>query len=353
MMHIRGNDELRVVAHAPGRCGIVGNPTDMYGGSVISISTRERALCELSPAGTIVLEAGDERAQILNGRDLELKGDRLDLARAALKYLGPHVEGTFRLRLDTEIPMKAGLAGSTALMVAVVGALDRWFGWEMNPWMIAETARRIEANILGVMCGFQDQHMAVFGGINYMDFRGKEFLQERPDEPLATVEQLASYVQVPPLVAAHTGVQRHSGQVHTSPRERWLAGDEKVRRAYARIGDLARSAKKALLHADWARLGELMNENHALVADLGGSGPENDRLIEAARAAGALGAKLAGAGGGGTILALAEEPRRMADALLAAGADRVLFPHPEPGLTVQEASVEESASRSIRMEDIR
>ncbi|MGC8668273.1 MAG: hypothetical protein ACP5VE_09185 [Chthonomonadales bacterium] len=334
---MHGIGERRIVAHAPGRCGIVGNPTDMYGGSVLSISTRERAFCTLSPAKTIVLEAGDERAHIASEDDLELRGDRLDLPRAALKYLGPHVEGGFVLSLSTEIPMRAGLAGSTALMVALVGALDLWFGWEMNPWMIAETARRIEANILGVMCGFQDQHMAVFGGINYMDFRGKEFLQQRPGEPLATVEPLTAYVTVPPLVAAHTGIQRHSGQVHSSPRERWLAGDEKVRRAYSRIADLARAGKKALLHADWPSLGALMNENQDLVADLGGSGPENDRLIEVARRAGAWGAKLAGAGGGGTILALAEDPHQMADTLLAAGADRVLFPNPERGLTVTDA----------------
>ena len=350
-MHAQDTDQLQVVAHAPGRCGIVGNPTDMYGGSVISISTRERARCTIAPAQTIVLEADGERAEIHSDADLALRGDKLDLARAALKYLGPHVEGSFILSLTTEIPVRAGLAGSTALMVALVGALDRWFQWQMNPWMIAETARRIEANILGVMCGFQDQHMAVFGGLNYMDFRGKEFLQEKPDEPLATVEPLAAYVAPPPLVAAHTGIQRHSGRVHATPRERWLAGEVKVRHAYTRIAELARAGKKALLHGDWPTLGSLMNENHSLVTDLGGSGPENDRLIEVARAAGAWGAKLAGAGGGGTILVLAEDPQRIAEVLLAAGADRVLFPHPVPGLTVNTAHTSALESAQSKKED--
>ena len=62
--------------------------------------------------------------------------------------------------------------------------------------------------------------------------------------------------------------------------------------------------KKALLMADWSLLGRLMNENHAIQRDLGGSGESNERLISAALEANAPGAKLAGAGHGGTIIAL-------------------------------------------------
>ena len=77
-----------------------------------------------------------------------------------------------------------------------------------------------------------------------------------------------------------------------------------------------------------------MNRNHAVQRDLGGSGESNERLIAAALAGGADGAKLAGAGGGGTILALTHEPERTIQALMDAGADTILHPHPSPGLTV-------------------
>ena len=77
-----------------------------------------------------------------------------------------------------------------------------------------------------------------------------------------------------------------------------------------------------------------MNENHALTAELGGSGPANETLIAAARNAGAYGAKLAGAGGGGTIIALTDQPERVGAALMEAGAERLLTPRPVPGLTV-------------------
>jgi mevalonate kinase len=136
------------------------------------------------------------------------------------------------------------------------------------------------------------------------------------------------------LLLAHTGVQHHSSAVHSSPRQRWLNGEPLFRSTYTEIAGLARRGKRALIEGDWIKLGALMDENHRLVAQLGGSGLENDRLIAAARSAGAWGAKLAGAGGGGTIIALTDDPEKVGAALLAAGAKCLLHPLPQPGLTV-------------------
>ncbi len=96
--------------------------------------------------------------------------------------------------------------------------------------------------------------------------------------------------------------------------------------AYERITAIAREGKTALLRADWSRLGALMNENHAIQRGLGGSGESNERLIAAALGAGALGAKLAGAGGGGTIVALwtHADAAPLESALRAAGATALL-----------------------------
>jgi len=315
---------------------LIGTPTDMYGGTVISCTIVERARCVLTEThGPFHLRNGGEEATLHGADDLKLRGDRLDIARAVLTFfeLDP-TAGGFTLELSTDIPMHAGVAGSTAMMATLVGALYRVLNVEVSPYGVAETMRKIEARIMGVTCGFQDQHMAVFGGLNYMDFAGKESLQQRNEEPLATIEPLGPLVGPVPLLLAHTGVQHHSGSVHRTPRERWEAGEELVRNNYARIAQLARFGKRALLTHDWNWLGSLMNENHKLVAELGGSGPANERLIEAARAAGAYGAKLAGAGGGGTILALTKDPDTVSKALLEAGAERLMVPKPSPGLTV-------------------
>ena len=326
-----------LIASAPGRCGIVGNPSDMYGGSVLSCTVQERAQCRMTDTDApLTLFNADESAVLRTRADLTLQGDKLDIARAALTFfeIDP-AAARFSLELSTDIPMRAGMAGSTALLATLVGVLYAHRGRTPTPYMLAETTRKVEARVMGVVCGLQDQHMAVFGGLNFMNYAGKEMLEQHDDEPLATIEPLTDLVPDPPLLLAHTGIQHHSGTVHKSPRERWLAGEPLVRQNYARIAELAIEGKRRLLDRDWNRLGVLMNENHRLVAELGGSGPANDHLITIARAEGAWGAKLAGAGGGGTILVLTDEPDRIGRALLAAGAEQLLIPRPQPGLTIR------------------
>jgi mevalonate kinase len=110
---------------------------------------------------------------------------------------------------------------------------------------------------------------------------------------------------------------------------------------YERITEIARTGKKALLLEDWTLLGRLMDENHAIQRDLGGSGESNERLIAAALGAGALGAKLAGAGDGGTIIALWPWPDSSAleEALYAAGASAIFRPEVGPGVMVEKDEV--------------
>ncbi|MGD9100784.1 MAG: hypothetical protein PVF45_09920, partial [Anaerolineae bacterium] len=159
-------------------------------------------------------------------------------------------------------------------------------------------------------------------------------------ELFATIEPLATYVPSLPFVLAFTGVQHASSAVHKPLRERWLEGEKAVVDSYQRITTIARTGKKALIMADWPLLGRLMNENHTVQRDLGGSGESNERLIAAALAAGALGAKLAGAGDGGTIIALWPWPdtTKLEQALYEAGALAIYRPEVAPGATLESAS---------------
>ena len=325
-----------IISSAPGRCGIIGNPTDMYGGSVIACSTAERAHCTLTDSRALTLAAESFTEEIRAVDNLQLAGDKLDIAKAVLRYfdLGPD-NFRFRLAVNSDVPECAGLAGSTAVIVAILGCVLEQMGIEMERHMIAETARKIEFEVMGVTCGYQDQHMATFGGLNYMDFRGKERMAQDEQEPFATVEPLQHIVDEMPIVVAHTGITRNSGVVHKSIRERWKEGEREVVEGYVRIAELARLGKKALIRYEWKKLGELMNENHEIQRDLGGSGPRNDYLIDVAVRNGALGAKLAGAGQGGTIIALTLEPDRTVRALREAGVKRILWPKPSPGLVVE------------------
>jgi galactokinase/mevalonate kinase-like predicted kinase len=327
-----------ILSSAPGRAGIVGNPTDGYGGTVLSSSLAERASVRIVPAADCALDVCGERETIRGVADLKLTGGYTDVAKAVLAALPAAVtEHRFHLFASTDIPMRAGLAGSTAMLVAILGAVLRLLELDLNCYQIAEAARKIEFEGMGVTCGFQDQYMASFGGLNLMEFRDKE--PTAVGEPvLATVEPLQPLVPVLPLVLANTGVQRDSGSVHKGLRERWLEGEPTVVEGYRHIARLAREAKKAVLLADWRSLGEAMNENHAIQRDLGGSGEANEALIAAALEAGSYGAKLAGAGKGGTIIALHPDPGHAALALERAGAARILSVAPGAGLVIESGN---------------
>ncbi|MFH1009264.1 MAG: galactokinase family protein [Candidatus Latescibacterota bacterium] len=246
---------------APGRAGIIGNPTDMYGGSVISCSTQERATATVEPWDALVLEISGKRKQLRGKEDLALSHDYFDIARTVIEFVGLS-DAKFKLTTQGEIPFQAGLSGSTAMLVAILNALLCFSEKPCHRFRAAEMARHIELNYLKVVCGYQDAYMCTFGGLHYMDFREKEFYRGLGEEPYGTMESLASYVGTLPFVLAHTGVQRISGSVHKPIRDRWLEGDRKVVRGYLRMAHLARMGKKAVLDQDWEWLGELMNENH-------------------------------------------------------------------------------------------
>ena len=343
--------ERRLVCSAPGRAGIIGNPTDMYGGAVLSCSVPMRARVTITSASEgwtqdsagraqgpplLVLETGGQLCQIGGRKDLRPRGDRFDLARAILDYLRlPPL--ACHVQYESEIPLRSGMAGSTALVVALLNALLAWQGEPPNLYRLAERARYVELNNLKVVCGYQDAYMCTFGGLNYMDFGGKQFYRQEEAELFATMEPLAAHVPQLPFVLAYTGVQHASSAVHKPIRDRWLEGETAVVQGYERITEIARAGKKAILVGDWPLLGRLMNENHAIQRDLGGSGESNERLIAAALRAGALGAKLAGAGDGGTIIALWPwaDATPLEEALRQAGASAIYRPRAAPGATVE------------------
>ncbi|NLT42665.1 MAG: hypothetical protein GXX93_08340 [Anaerolineae bacterium] len=333
----------KVVCSAPGRAGIIGNPTDMYGGSVLSCSVGMRARVTVTPADEAVFCTLGRECVLASRDDLRPRGDFFDIPRAIMDYFRlPQLD--CRVDYYSELPVGSGMSSSTALLVAMLHAIMVWQGRPRAHYQLAEMARYIELNHLKIVGGYQDAYMCTFGGLNYMDFRGKQFYRETEAELFATVEPLAGYVQGLPFVLAFTGVHHSSNRVHKPLRERWLEGDPEVRAGYERISELARAGKKALLLEDWDAMGRLMNENHSIQRDLGGSGEANEALIGAALAAGAPGAKLAGAGDGGTIILLwpDEDTSPLEEAVRQAGATATYTLAIAPGVTVEHDGIVEA-----------
>jgi len=232
--------------------------------------------------------------------------------------------GGVRVATWTEIPRNSGLGGSSVLALLALAGLRAFY--KLNPrlhndYVLAELCQRVEAQELGITCGYADRYVPLFGGLAYLDYRGK--LHQKPigQEPFVTYERLDAWAPDLPLVVAFTGVVRESGDVHSVMRGRYLkehadheCGSPKpfMLEVMERVGATAWRGKMALLRRDWVEFGQLMRENHRRVDEMmtycglpAGAGEANNALIQAALAAGALGAKLTGAGCGGSVFALA------------------------------------------------
>jgi mevalonate kinase len=128
------------------------------------------------------------------------------------------------------------------------------------------------------------------------------------------------------LLIADTGLPSPTRRLVGRVRQCWRRDPARYRALFERIGDITSNARCMIESGEVDSLGRLMNENHALLTELGVSSAMLDRLVDAARAAGASGAKLSGAGQGGNMLALveAETVHGVAMALMTAGAAQVI-----------------------------
>lgn len=324
----------------------------MYGGSVISCTTKERAYVSVVDNDVLEITVENITRTVHRPEDLVQDGGLFDAVLAAIEYfdLG---NARIRISVTSQIPVSAGLSGSTAVMTALVAALAEWMeknsfsgaekilkdGIRTNPYLLAETVRHIELYFLKIVCGYQDAYMCTFGSLNLLDFRDKQNYLTLYREPLGTVENLAEVAPDLPVILAHTGIKRVSGSVHKPIRDRWIEGDSIVVKGVLRLAHIARMSKYAVLAGDWELLGEAMTENHEIVRSFGSSSEVNEKIIRIALDTGAVAAKLAGAGRGGTIIVLNPEPDTMLEAFREFGIARILYPEPVRGVRRENGPV--------------
>ena len=230
---------------------------------------------------------------------------RLHLLRAPIERLagGRGVD----LRVQSQAPPGSGLGASSTIVVAVVGALLAADGRVETPHRVAEQAVEIERGDLGLDGGTQDQYAAAFGGFNFMEFHedGVTVNQLRlPSSTIATLEHN--------LLLCHLGTSRESARIIEDQRRRYEQDAGTTSAALGRQKDLAIEMKQALLADELDRFGMLLDEVWKAKQELSPliATDESLRAYEAAKAAGVLGGKITGAGGGGYMLFYSPFERR-------------------------------------------
>lgn len=226
------------------------------------------------------------------------------LVREALRLTQVH--RAVEVHTIADIPGEGtGIGSSSSLTVGLLNALYAYKGQIVDPSRLAEEACRIEINVLHGVLGKQDQYIAAFGGLHYFDFRPDDSVRVNPI-PLsrADLDVLSAHLSL-----FYTGVTRNAQPILKEQDARTTENGDTL----LRMRDLAGEMRDAFLARNWDRAGALLDEGWTLKRGLtrGISNNQIDDWYARGKAAGALGGKITGAGGGGFLM-LFHPPERSA-----------------------------------------
>ena len=334
----RYNPPVIIESSAPTRIDLAGGTLDIWpiylfhpGAQTINAAISLRARCVIQPraARGLTIISGDTGRRVDANHWSELHDNHeLKLLGRLLHYF--QADGV-EVQTRSESPVGAGIAGSSALNIAVCGALMAWSGRRRADEEILQVAMNVEAQAIEVPTGVQDYRPALYGGISAVEL-GVDGIR-RVGLPVDGRELERR------LVLAYTGATRNSGINNWEVTKRHIDGDQDVRRRFGKIRDIAIAMRAALEHGNWEEVGRQVAaewENRKGLAP-GVATPEIESMLTAAREAGAFGGKVCGAGGGGCLFCLGEPDRVPAirEAVAGAGSRVLDFRIETEGLRVE------------------
>lgn len=334
-----------IQSSAPTRVDLAGGTIDIWplylfhpGATTINfaLSLRARVRIETLNDGRIVLESRDRHIKLETTVDRidDLAQDKqLELVSKMAHFFRP--ETGFRLVAHSEAPAGAGISGSSALAIALIGALNRLAGDRYDETDFIGIAANIETTVIKVPAGIQDYYPAFYGSASCIHLRADGVEREH----LAIDEDELQRR----FVICYTGEPRLSGINNWEIFKRHVDGDAELFEIFERIRDAAEQMRDALLAGDWIAVGEIMRRAYPNRKRLAPNitTPQMDSLVAKALANGAEAAKVCGAGGGGCIAFLCAEGRKQdVEKALAkeAGAEILEWKVSREGLTVGESS---------------
>ncbi len=290
---------------APLRVSFGGGGTDVapfcveQGGAIIGSTINKYAYCSIVPRedNQIVVHSLDFDMTVkYNTKKNYVYDGKLDLVKAALKAM--KITKGCEVYLQCDAPPGSGLGTSSTVMVAMLIAMARWKGMEMDGYQLADLAYQVEREDLKISGGYQDQYAATFGGINFIEFHGRNNVVVNP---LRIKKDILHELQYNLLLC-------YTGNVHVSANiiQDQVSNYKKVDafNAMCEVKALAYAMKDELLKGNLYAFGRLLNISWESKKRMSTkiTNPQVDALYNEAMEAGALGGKLLGAGGGGYLL---------------------------------------------------
>lgn len=297
-----------IETRAYARAGLLGNPSDGFFGKTIAISVRNfGASISLYESPELLIEAqsqdGNSFRSIFHLRDSVMMlgyNGGIPLIKAGIKKFTDFCElhhirlpnRNFTVRYRSSIPRQVGMSGSSAILVALMRALMKFYDIEIPLEELPRLVMVAETEELGIAAGLQDRVIQSYEGCVYMNF----------DKNLIETRGYGAYERLDPkllpklYVAYNTNLSKVSGKIHSDVRARFDRGEEKIVNTLAEIASLAETAKDYLLDGRPEKLHELMDRNFDLRKSIYDISETNLALINTARSVGAS-AKFAGSGG--------------------------------------------------------
>lgn len=294
---------------APLRLGLAGGGTDvapfsdLFGGAILNatISMYAYATIEPLPGNRIILNAVDkgEVIEFDSMESLPLNGN-LDLIKGIYNRVVKDFTRkplSFKLSTFVDAPPGSGLGSSSTLAVAVLGAFAEWLKLPLGEYDLAYLAYEIERIDLKMAGGKQDQYAATFGGVNFMEFFKDDKVIVNPLRIRTKyLNELAHN-----LVLYYTGTSRLSSVIIESQSRNVKSNNQKTIQAMNKLKEQAVLMKEVILKGELEKIGEILDyswEFKKQMAD-GITNPAIDEIYKVAKANGASGGKISGAGGGG------------------------------------------------------
>ncbi|ASI98083.1 mevalonate kinase [Thermococcus celer] len=330
---------MRVLASAPAKIILFGEHSVVYGKPAIAaaIDLRTYVQARFNDNGAIKIEARDIKTpgltvsfsedEIYFESDYGKAAEVLSYVRQAIELVRDEADRSrgVTVSITSQIPVGAGLGSSAAVAVATIGAVSKLLGLELSNEEIGRLGHRVELLVQGASSGIDPTVSAIGGFIHY---EGGRF------ERLPFMEL--------PVVVGYTGSSGSTKELVAMVRRTYEEMPEIVEPILTAMGKIVEKARDVLLSdiedgVRFQKLGRLMNINHGLLDALGVSTKKLSELVYAARTAGALGAKITGAGGGGCMYALAPEKQsEVATAITIAGGTPMITKISREGLRIEE-----------------